>query len=166
MKPTPQLTMLKDLYTAYHKHVYSAPYMTFPNCFSDSTSTNGMTQLIIWYVRLNGWMAERTGTAGRMVKTKKGMQYIPPTATKGSTDIKCTINQRSVYIEIKNKKTKDKQSDKQKEYQTKIEMSGGIYYIAESLESFIDWFDSNFERNPDYVKFWEYLRKCSRQYKI
>lgn len=166
MATTPQLEKLKQLFEEYQRFKHpSTRTVNFPSEFKKSKTTNGITQLFIWYVKLNGWMAERTGTAGRMVKTKNGLQYIPGTSTKGSSDIKCIINQKGVYVEIKNKYTKDSQGKKQKEYQKKIEMAGGVYYICPCIEDGIDWFDENFERNPDYLATWQYYKELGQKIK-
>ena len=106
----------------------------------------------------------------KMVKDVVGFQkqigskkYIPSTSQKGSADISATIEGRSVKIEVKNKKTKDRQSEDQKNYQSQIDFSGGIYYVAKDFESFVSWFDENFKTNPNKLKYWEYLKMKNKE---
>jgi hypothetical protein len=168
------LQKTKDLYLEYSKWRFpSVPdyARVYPNCLTKSSSTNGLTQCIIVYCNIQGWQAERISTAGRMLDNTKtvkdvvGFQkqigskkYIPSTSQKGSADISATIEGRSVKIEVKNKKTKDRQSEDQKNYQSQIDFSGGIYYVAKDFESFVTWFDENFKTNPNKLKYWEYLK--------
>lgn len=168
----------KDLYLAYSKWRFpSVPdyARVFPNCLSKSSTTNGLTACIIVYCQIHGWQAERISTAGRMIDNTKivkdvvgfkkqigSKKYIPSTGQKGSADISATIEGRSVKIEVKNKKTKDKQSEVQKNYQSQIDFSGGVYYIAKDFESFVEWFDKSFKENPKKIQYWEYLKSKNK----
>jgi hypothetical protein len=118
--------------------------------FSDS-SANNLTKAVIKYIELMGYQAERISNTGRYVDNTKKVkniqgqclqigsgQYIPGTGTKGTADISATIKGKSVKIEVKF--GKDRQSEAQKEYQSTIERSGGIYYIAKDFETFYNFF--------------------------
>jgi len=120
--------------------------------FSDS-SANNLTKAIIKYIELMGYQAERISNTGRYVDNTKKVkniqgqslqigsgQYIPGTGTKGTADISATIKGKSVKIEVKF--GKDRQSEAQKDYQSTIERSGGIYYIAKDFESFYNFFQT------------------------
>ena len=100
-----------------------------------------------------GYQAERISNTGRYVDNKKTFkniqgqqiqigsgQYIPGTGTKGTADISATIKGKSVKIEVKY--GKDRQSEAQKDYQSNIERSGGIYYIAKDFETFYNFFNT------------------------
>jgi len=60
--------------------------------------------------------------------------------SKGTADISATIKGRSVKIEVKI--GKDRQSEAQKQYQAKVEQSGGIYFIAKDFSAFMDFYVS------------------------
>ena len=112
--------------------------------FKDN-SANGLTQCIIYYIKLIGGQAERISTTGRVINNTKtftnvigqtrqigSAKYIPGTSTKGSADISATLKGRSVKIEVKF--GSDRQSEHQKEYQKAIEAAGGVYLIARTFE--------------------------------
>ena len=143
----------KDLLLAEHK----AKYPDWPDRparylgkWSDRTA-NGLTRMIIKFLQLSGWQAERISVTGRLVDNRKvvtnvlgqrqqigSAYYIPGTMTKGSADISATINGQSVKIEVKI--GKDRQSKDQKAYQQEIEKAGGIYVIARTFQGFFDWY--------------------------
>ena len=100
-----------------------------------------------------GYQAERISNTGRYIDSKKMVkdiqgqtkqigsgQYIPGTGTNGTADISATIKGKSIKIEVKF--GKDRQSEAQKEYQTTIERSGGVYYIAKDFESFYQFYQT------------------------
>ncbi len=118
--------------------------------YNDKTS-NGLTTCIIDHLRLEGWQAERISVTGRYVggtrlvtdvigRTKQigSAKWISPSMQVGTADIACTIQGRSVKIEVKI--GRDRQSQKQIEYQHQVERAGGIYYIAKDFESFYNWY--------------------------
>lgn len=126
-----------------------------PN-YTDKTA-NGLTKMIIDWLNLNGHQAERISTTGRYINNSKVVKdvmgglrqvgtgkYIKGSGTKGSADISCTIDGRSVKVEVKI--GRDKQSDHQKDYQAAIERAGGIYYIAKDFDSFYKWYVENFNK--------------------
>ena len=166
---------IKDLYLEYSKYKYPAmpdAYRSYPNCFKQSTSTNGLTKCVIAYICLNGWFAERISTTGRYINNRKicdthigfkqvvgSGKYIPGTGTKGSADISATINGISYKIEIKNEKTKDKQSKDQKIYEELTDLAGGKYLIVKNIRDFLDWYDSqNFPINTNKLLLWNTLK--------
>lgn len=123
--------------------------------FTDSTA-NGLTKCVIVWLQCNGWQAERISNTGRYIDNSKivtnimGHQkkigsgkFIPGTGTNGTADISATIKGRSVKLEIKI--GKDKQSDKQKEYQDNIIKSGGVYEIITDFDQFMMWYKSFIE---------------------
>ena len=110
---------------------------------------NSLTACIIKYLQLHGNQAERINTTGRPIDNSRtftdcigrqrrigSVTWVPSGSTPGSADISATIGGRSVKIEVKI--GRDRQSEAQKEYQRKVEQSGGVYMIATSFDSFLE----------------------------
>jgi hypothetical protein len=119
--------------------------------YTDKTA-NGLTRCILEFLELCDYQVERINTMGRPIDNRKqvtdvigrtktigSMTWGKSTATKGSADISATIQGRSVKIEVKI--GKDRQSQDQKNYQAKIEKSGGQYWIAKNFDDFIKKYD-------------------------
>jgi hypothetical protein len=150
MKPLDRLKHLKqeamlESYPNVPKYALSTPK------YEDKTA-NGLTKCIIEFLQLSNHQAERINTMGRPIDNRKqvtdvigrtktigSMTWGKSTATKGSADISATIQGRSVKIEVKI--GKDRQSQDQKNYQAKIEKSGGQYWIAKNFDDFIKKYD-------------------------
>jgi hypothetical protein len=141
------LDILKTLKIEEHKKKFpSIPEYAIPKPkYSDATA-NGLTKCIIDFVNMKGYLAERTNTMGRVIdgrktytdaigqtKTIGSMKYIPSTGMVGSSDIKVYINGKIIAVEVK---MKDKQSEAQKQYQSRIEQAGGQYWIVRNFEEF------------------------------
>jgi len=141
------LDILKNLKIEEHKKKFpSIPEYAIPKPkYSDATA-NGLTKCIIDFVNMKGYLAERTNTMGRVIdgrktytdaigqtKTIGSMKYIPSTGMVGSSDIKVYINGKIIAVEVK---MKDKQSEAQKQYQSRIEQAGGQYWIVRNFEEF------------------------------
>jgi len=119
-----------------------------PVKYEDKTA-NGLTKCVIDFLNLNGSFAERTGNEGRVIdgrktytdsvgftKTIGTIKRIPSQGTKGTSDIKATINGKTVAIEVKI--GQDRQSDDQKKYQSRIESAGAEYWIVKDFEDFYE----------------------------
>ncbi|MEY2702113.1 MAG: hypothetical protein RLY43_746 [Bacteroidota bacterium] len=173
MKPTDKLKELHKQFTLAKFPSFAGKEFAIstPNCIKQVNTTNGLTKCIIAYIRLHGWQAERISTSGRVIDRTKvvsdcighlkrigSMEYIPGTGTKGSADVSATIAGQSIKIEVKNKKTKDKQSGAQKEYGATIDLSGGVYFLATDFDMFTEWFDANYTFNPNYDKVIAYTK--------
>jgi hypothetical protein len=123
--------------TAFKDGLYSLP--TIPKI----KTANGLTKFILNYVNWNGYRATRISSAGRYIEAKNaqghkiagGGQFIPSTTRKGTADLSCTINGKSVMIEIK--VGNDKPSDYQLREQAKERAAGGIYEFISTPENFI-----------------------------
>jgi hypothetical protein len=124
---------------------YIGPYKHKPN------STNGLTRCVEDFINLSGYFCERTGNEGRVIDNRKtytdvigqrktigSVQRIKSTQTNGTSDLKAVIKGQMIAIEIKY--GKDSQSKAQKEYQERIENSGGIYLIVKDFDTFYYWF--------------------------
>ena len=135
-------------------------YPSFPYPVKDkySNTTNGLTKLVIDFIRANGYHAERVSNQGQYRDNSKIVTDVlgrkrkigSGTWTKGqgingSADIHSIIKSKPVMIEIKF--GNDRQSKAQKEYQKFIEASGGIYLIVREFKDFYNWFNSiDYER--------------------
>ena len=149
--------LLKELYLKNNRISYpSLPdYARSTPLFTDKTA-NGLTRCIITFIALNNGQAERINCTGRVIDkrinsidsfgrkcTIGSQKYIKTSGKRGTADISATVKGRSVKIEVKI--GKDRQSEVQKQYQSSIEASGGLYVIAKDFNSFIDWYQLTFE---------------------
>ena len=114
----------------------------FPDSFRPTkeykTSTaNGLTKAVVDFLNFSGHFATRINNQGTWVsdKFKKGGGfYRPSTQVKGIADIDSLIKGYKVAIEIKI--GSDRQSEAQKDYQSKIERAGGYYWIVKDFDQF------------------------------
>lgn len=122
--------------------------------YTDKTA-NGLTKMIIDYIRLNGGQAERINCTGRIIDNRKSyidvlghtrtigsIEYVKTNGTRGTSDISATIKGFSVKIEVKI--GRDRQSPAQLEYQKAVEAAGGVYFIAKDFQSFYKWYNYKF----------------------
>lgn len=129
----------------------SVPDIALPKTEYNPNSANGLTKCILDFVNLSGYLAERTGTEGRVIDNRKtytdvigrqktigSVKRIKTSGLVGSSDLKLYINGKIVAIEIKI--GRDRQSQAQKEYQERMEKAGGIYLIIKDFDSFYVWF--------------------------
>jgi len=138
---------------ATKKRFPDCPYPATPR-FSDK-SANGLTKCILEFLRLSGHQAERVSVTGRWIDQRKTYtdvlghrktigsgKWIKPSMEVGTADISATIQGKSVKIEVK--VGRDRQRSHQKKYQESIEAAGGIYYIAKDFQQFFDWYIATF----------------------
>ncbi len=146
---------LKNLYLNNHRERYPnfPEYARYPPKYTDKKA-NGLTKMVIDWIRLSGGQAERVSVTGRKISQKKtytdvlGQKktigrdvWIKSSMQKGSADISATINGRAVKIEVKI--GSDRQSQAQKEYQRQVEEAGGVYIIARSFDDFLNKMENN-----------------------
>jgi len=124
---------LRDLKKRYP----SFPYPPKPK-FNDKTS-NTLTKCIITYTRLRGFFAERVNATGQQIKTGNTTRWVKGSSHVGSADVHAVIQGRAVMIEIKI--GNDFQSQAQRDYQKKIEQSGGVYLIVRTFQDYYNWFN-------------------------
>jgi hypothetical protein len=155
---TPAVKELRQLYWMNLFRRYpSTPTEYFPPPKYSDRTANGLTKMVIDFIRLSGGQAERISVTGRSIDRRKvvsdcmgarrmigSLQWIRPTMTPGTADISATVNGRSVKIEVKI--GKDKQSSRQIEYQKRIEDAGGVYIIARNFDQFYQWYISTFKK--------------------
>jgi hypothetical protein len=140
-----EYNILKEQYPLVPDHAIAR------TAWSDKTA-NGLTKMIVSFIQMSGFQAERVNTMGTYRAAKRYKDYdgnertigkgkwTKSGSTPGSADISATIKGRSVKIEVKI--GKDFQSEAQKQYQKAIENAGGTYIIAKDFDQFIDWYDN------------------------
>jgi len=142
----------KDVELAYFKakHPTIKEEYLARTVFTDKNA-NGLTKMIVSFIQMSGYQAERINTMGTYRAAKKYTNldgvtrsvgkgsYTKSGSTPGSADISATIKGRSVKIEIK---MNDKQSDAQKAYEKAIVSAGGIYIICRNFDEFLEWYDT------------------------
>lgn len=104
--------------------------------FRDDTA-NGLTKLIIAYLKVQGAFATRLNSTGIYRNDIK--KFVPNTQRKGMADVFATYKGKSLNIEVKT--GKDRMSEHQLKVQTEIEEAGGYFFIARNFESFKKWFE-------------------------
>lgn len=111
------------------------------NPYSDTT-TNGLTKAVIDFINFSGGDANRINTQGQLRKINGQMKWTNGSTRKGTADIHAIYKGRHISIEIKT--GKDKQSDKQVMEAERIRRAGGLYFIAYNMESFLEWWQNQF----------------------
>lgn len=134
-----------DRFTQEHPTTpYPESFFRNQKKYNDKTA-NGLTQLVIRYIKFIGGQAERISSSGRPIdRTKEvkdyigrtykigSIEWIPSTSTNGTADVSATIKGRSVKVEVKI--GNDRMSDKQKKYKADVEAAGGVYLLAKTFE--------------------------------
>jgi hypothetical protein len=84
---------------------------------------------------------------GSVVQVESGIEWQKGSGTKGSSDIhghiKVDYQKFAIPVAIEIKIGKDKQSNIQIEYQSKVNKSGGIYVIVKTPEDFFKFYDDD-----------------------
>ncbi len=108
--------------------------------YNDKT-TNALTAAIMDFLKFNGNYSNRINCTGLMRRINGEMTYTPSSTRKGVADIHAIINGKHCSIEVKCAATKDRMSIDQHKERQRVEASGGIYYVAIDMTSFIDWYN-------------------------
>ena len=156
------LTDLTEL-EARDRHARNCPDM--PLAYLSRTkytdkNANGLTKCIVDFLNLSGHQAERIRSEGRMIdgtkqytdvlghrRTIGSVKFIKASSQNGTADISATIR---VYVMGKpigiackwEVKMRDKQSDAQKQYESRIADAGGKYFIVHSWVEFYEQYKS------------------------
>jgi len=142
---------LQELYQRANREKYpNFPDHLRPVKPIKTTTANGLTKAIVDFLNLSGHFATRINNQGTWVKEKahvNGGYYRPSTQVKGIADINATINGRTVAIEVKI--GKDRQSDAQRQYQERIERSGGTYWIVKDFDQFYELYTNYINDKKD-----------------
>lgn len=111
--------------------------------FEDRTH-NGLIKCCVYCIELMGGEATKVSTTGRKITVCKtevkgsGREiWIKGTTKNGTPDIRATYKAKSLYIECKVKK--DKQRDEQKAVEIQATAAGGIYILVRDFETFYEW---------------------------
>mgnify|MGYP000125447878 CR=1 FL=1 len=147
--------MTKERYLQAHENYFKEQY---PNAYRNGhysppkmpvvAKANGLTTFIINYLTWQGFRATRINVSGRLIdgveKTASGAvlttkKWMRSTTRRGTADLSCTINGRSVMIEIK--VGRDRPSEHQLLEQQRERKAGGIYEFCGSPEVFFEIYD-------------------------
>lgn len=141
MTPTQHL---HSLYMAHHRERYpNVPAVCIPKPDYTDKTTNGLTKMIMDYVKFRGGMAKRVNVVGRQIKAKSGKQiWIPSSTVKGAADLSIIYNGRALEVEVKCAATHDRMRPKQVEYANRVAMAGGLYFVARTFDEFYEWFQT------------------------
>jgi len=150
---TPEIKVLQDLKWQLDCSKTNMPPAYVPkDKFSDKTA-NSLTKCIVTWININGGLAERISSTGRMIDNTKvvsnvlgqkyligSVGYIPGTTRNGTADVSATFKSLSGKViswKIEVKIGNDRQSEAQIKYQKDIEAAGGYYTIAKDFAGFI-----------------------------
>lgn len=111
-------------------------------------NANELTKSIIAFFDVIGGHAERINNMGRQLIRDGKPIWVKGAGTDGTADISATFIGKSIKIEVK-ATVGEKQSEKQKQYQSRIKQAGGIYIIARSMDGFIYLFFKAVEGQKD-----------------
>ena len=151
---------LRQLYlTEHYKNLPSIPPQCRCTPLYKPTTANGLTRMVIDWLRLSGHQTERVGNTGRLIDRSKivyncigqarrigSVEWIKGTGTDGTSDIHAVVKGMAIKIEIK--AGKDRQSEAQRRYQESIERNGGVYMIVRTFEDFLNWYDQFIKDTP------------------
>lgn len=110
------------------------------NTTASFKTTNGLTNAIIKYVTYVGGFANRISSAGPKINKGGKEIYIPSTTKRGTPDIDIVFAGIPIKVEVKNVLTKDRISKEQSNVRERMQAAGAVYFIAESIEGFLQWF--------------------------
>jgi len=117
--------------------------------FPDSTTSNGLTRMILYFLKWSGWRATRITSSGRIIKAPQKQdsgislmtsKYIPSTTRKGAADVSSTIQGRSVMWEVKI--GRDRPSEWQLQEQELERKAGGEYFFVHDPDEFFTLYDA------------------------
>jgi hypothetical protein len=144
MTPTEHLN---QLFIEHYRTTYPAvPERAMPKQKYTDKTANGLTRMVIDFINYSGGLARRINTVGRVIKTKANKEiYIPTSGMRGSADITSTIPiliaGRTVGITVEwEVKMRDKQSDNQARFQSRMEAAHGQYYVVHSFGEFYQYY--------------------------
>ena len=155
---TLKLNELKRKYPAAYEASGGDDFILKP--MSDKTA-NGLTKCIIDWITLKGGNANRINTQGQArvnkipryniltgkTEYRDSVTWTPSTTRIGTPDIDAIIQGKAVKIEVKI--GKDKLSEAQKKHLEDIARAGGMYFVARDMDSFVNWYQQNFENEHE-----------------
>lgn len=160
MKLENKIRIQKDYKNFYNKKYPSLPDYAIPKRVFSDANTKSLTNAVVDFLNFNGHHASEQRTTGtRIDKTKIVEDCLGRKRTIGSVhwansqdevgraDIiaKIMVNFKGrlipIAVEIEIKFGRDFQSEKQKNFQNKLENMGAIYIIVKTFDQFIIWYD-------------------------
>jgi hypothetical protein len=111
---------------------------TYAHHFRDDTA-NGLTSLIIAWLKVNKYFAARVNTMG-IYDVKRGI-WRKSGSTLGMADITAVIDGKHISIEIK--AGHDKPRPDQLKVQNDVIVSGGCYLFVHSFDEFLQLMNEN-----------------------
>lgn len=110
-------------------------------------TANGLQNAICKYLEWTGHYGNRINTMGRDIVVKKEASFgyfeerkrIKSSTRKGTSDLNCIINGKSVQLEVK--VGRDKQSEDQIKEQKRVERAGGMYFLIRTMIEFYEVYD-------------------------
>jgi hypothetical protein len=117
------------------------PYkLTVSDYFRESRGANLLTSMILFYLKMDEVFCYRNITQGISRKVGDRIKFIPNKGMRGSGDIYSLIGGMTVWIEVKFKR--DRQSDYQRQFQKEIERSGGQYWLIRTFDQFLETYNN------------------------
>lgn len=138
MTPTEHL---HRLHHQWHRQQYpNVPDVAIPKPNYKANTTNGMTRMIIDFIRYSGGFAERVNRMGFRTKTKTGREiWVSGGGTNGTADISAVLpGGRSARIEVK--AGRDRIRPDQVRYAERVTRAGALYFVARSFDDFYEWY--------------------------
>lgn len=144
MTPTTPISHLHRLYYQHNREAYpNVPAACIPKPNYTDKTTNGLTKMVMDFVKFSGGQIERVNVMGRQIKAKSGKQiWIPSSTVKGAADLSGIYKGRALKIEVKCAATHDRIRPKQIEYANKVRRAGGIYIVARTFDDFYEQFNN------------------------
>lgn len=139
---TPLQSLQQMALDNFRRRCPNVPEHAIPKFTYKDTTANGLTRMIIDYIRFSGGMAERVNSMGVYNPLKR--QYRPSGSRKGTSDISAIYQGKTLKIEVKI--GLDRLSEHQKRYAADVDAAGGLYFVARNFEEFYNWFNQKFER--------------------
>lgn len=129
------------------------------SCPINECSANNLTKRIREFIYWSGYTSIRINVMGIARDNRKvvydvlgharqvgSMEYRPSGSTKGTADINCTVNGKTIWIEIKY--GKDRQSEDQKRFEAEQTKAGAEYWIVRGFDEFLTKWDEYLNSMP------------------
>jgi hypothetical protein len=110
--------------------------------YRDNTA-NDLTKTIIDFIIFSGGDANRINTQGQLRRIRGEMKWTHGSTRRGTADIHAIFQGRHISIEIKI--GNDRQSEGQLKEAERVRRAGGLYFVAKSMDSFLEWWEAAFQ---------------------
>ena len=128
----------EQIYQAWHYCGKNIPEHLQSDFKFDDKTANGLTKLIMAWLKVNGHFAARINTQGNY--NAKLQKFVRSGSTNGMADINAVVQGRSISIEVKI--GRDKIRESQLKVKSEIEAAGGVYIIVRSFDDFRQQFEN------------------------